>query len=59
MIITLCVDELSNSSSSSDQNSQPTGWELELVTASTSNVQGASIDNKLVSLLLYKHACSK
>ncbi|XP_006350141.1 putative clathrin assembly protein At5g35200 [Solanum tuberosum] len=38
-------DELSNSLSNSDQSSQPTGWELELVTAST----GASIDqNKLI-----------
>ncbi|XP_015060075.1 putative clathrin assembly protein At5g35200 [Solanum pennellii] len=34
-------DELSNSLSNSDQSTQPTGWELELVTAST----GASIDH--------------
>ncbi|XP_060196144.1 putative clathrin assembly protein At5g35200 isoform X2 [Lycium barbarum] len=40
-------DELSNSLSSSDQSSQPTGWELDLVTASSSN-QGASMDNKLI-----------
>lgn len=40
-------DELSNSLSSSDQSSQPTGWELELVTASSSN-QGTSMDNKLI-----------
>ncbi|KAH0707866.1 hypothetical protein KY289_012942 [Solanum tuberosum] len=38
-------DELSNSLSNSDQSTQPTGWELELVTASTE----ASIDqNKLI-----------
>ncbi|CAN4094675.1 unnamed protein product [Withania somnifera] len=37
-------DELSNSLSSADQSSQPTGWELELVTAPSSN-QGT--DNKL------------
>ncbi|KAM3383529.1 putative clathrin assembly protein [Capsicum galapagoense] len=40
-------DELSNCLSSSDQSSQPTGWELELVTASSSN-QVASTDTKLI-----------
>ncbi|KAJ8528126.1 hypothetical protein K7X08_021818 [Anisodus acutangulus] len=40
-------EELSNTLSSSDQSSQPTGWELELVTASSSN-QGAFTDNKLI-----------
>ncbi|XP_009600707.1 putative clathrin assembly protein At5g35200 [Nicotiana tomentosiformis] len=40
-------EELSNSLSSSEQSSEPTGWELELVTASTSN-QGPSTDNKLI-----------
>ncbi|XP_059276475.1 putative clathrin assembly protein At5g35200 [Lycium ferocissimum] len=40
-------DEVSNSLSSSDQSSQPTGWELDLVAASSSN-QGASMDNKLI-----------
>lgn len=45
----MCVEELSNSLNSSDQCGEPTGWELELVTASTSN-QGPFTDNKLVSL---------